>query len=147
MLEGMKKSSESYWTESVVSEEITEEDFLKTREVAFEPEITTTKKVRAKKSDKPEKPVELEPEKTTGRKKIVKPKMASLENFFEGVEPAPENKKSKKRVWPGGAFLANASPHGPHPMANSQLPAKKRTPKRPKAHQPLLNLKLLPPTE
>jgi hypothetical protein len=39
--------------------------------------------------------------------------MASLENFFEVHEEAPENKKRKKRVWPGGAFLANAFPHGP----------------------------------
>ena len=38
MLAGTKKSSESYWTESITSEEINEEDFRKTREVAFETE-------------------------------------------------------------------------------------------------------------
>ena len=96
MLEGMKKSSEGYWTESVVSEEITEEDFLKTREVAFEREPTVRKeepKKRVKKVLVVEPPEEKIPEKKTR-----KLKMASLEDFFESAEPAPENKKRKKRV-------------------------------------------------
>ena len=36
-----------------------------------------------------------------------------LKKFLESLWGAPENKKWKKRVWPGGAFLANALPHGP----------------------------------
>ena len=113
MLEGTKKSSEGYWTESVVSEEITEEDFLKTREVAFEREPTVRKeepKKRVKKVLVVEPPEEKIPEKKTR-----KLKMANLEDFFESAEPAPENKKRKKRVWPGGAFFANAFYGVPHP--------------------------------
>ena len=98
MLEGMKKSSESDWTESITSEEITEEDFLKTREVAFEkePKVREEPKKRVKKV-----PVEKPPEKKIEETKVVKKQkvtMASLENFFEGHEEAPENKKWKKRV-------------------------------------------------
>lgn len=99
MLEGMKASSQSYWTEKIEVVEITEEEHRKTREVTFtedkvlrnaivksskvvsegkllEPEITTGKKVRAKKSDKVEEPVKLVSKKTT------RLKMASLEDFF-----------------------------------------------------------------
>jgi hypothetical protein len=95
MLEGMKASSESYWTEKVEVVEITKEEHFKTHNVTFtedkvlrnaivksgkvvdkgkllEPEITTGKKVRAKKSDnasvQTEKPVKLEQKKTTSKK-------------------------------------------------------------------------------
>ena len=53
MLEGMKKSSEGYWTESVVSEEITEEDFRKTREVSFEkePKVREEPKIKNRKKE------------------------------------------------------------------------------------------------
>jgi hypothetical protein len=87
MLEGMKKSSESYWTKSIEVVEITEEEHRGPYIFVEEPERTTKKKVRAKKSDKSEKPVKVEPVKTTTKRK---PKMASLENFFN--EP-----KSKKK--------------------------------------------------
>jgi hypothetical protein len=105
MLEGMKKSSESYWTEKVVSEEINQEDFKKTREVTFEedkvlrkatvksgkvvdkgkllePEKATEKKVRTKRNDKVSEPVELEPVKATTTKTKRKPKLSNLEDFF-----------------------------------------------------------------
>jgi hypothetical protein len=99
MLEGMKKSSEGYWTESVVSEEITEEEFLKTREVTMEEDKVLRKAIvkSGKVVDKGilvKKPVEKIPQ----EKKTKKLKMASLEDFFESSGEAPENKKSKKRV-------------------------------------------------
>ena len=90
MLEGMKKSSEGYWTESVVSEEINEEDFKKTREVAFETEKKVTK---VKKVNPVVEPVEKNP-----KAKKSNTKFSSLENFFESEEVAPKNKKLKKRV-------------------------------------------------
>lgn len=117
MLEGMKKSSEGYWTESVVSEEITEEDFRKTREVSFEEDKVLRKAI-------------VKSAKVVDKGKLVEkkgiPQMASLENFFEDKDyevgtleeqekfekkrggvlgkkskstgGAPENKKLKKRV-------------------------------------------------
>jgi hypothetical protein len=105
MLEGMMQSSRSYWTESVTSEEINEEDFRKTREVTFEEDKVLRKaivksgkvvdkgKLLAPKGKLIEKPVE----KNSVAKKN-NPKFSSLENFFESSEGAPENKKVKKRV-------------------------------------------------
>lgn len=81
MLEGMMQSSQSYWTESVVSEEITEEDFLKTREVTFT-EDKVLRKAIVKSGKVVDKGKLVEPVKPTGKKKGI-PKMASLENFFE----------------------------------------------------------------
>jgi hypothetical protein len=108
MLAGMKKSSESYWTESITSEEINQEDFLKTREVSFEEDKVLHKAVKrsAKVVDKgkllaPKGKLVPAPEKKIEETKVVKKQkvtMASLENFFEVHEEAPENKKRKKRV-------------------------------------------------
>lgn len=94
LLEGLKKNSQGYWTEKIEVVEITEEEYEKRNEVVFEPEITTKTKVGTRKSDKPEKPVKLEPKKAT--KGI--PQFSSLEDFFDSSEPAPKNKKLKKRV-------------------------------------------------
>lgn len=82
MLEGMKKSSESYWTKSIEVVEITEEEHRGPYIFVEEPEHTkaptaTKKKVRAKKSDKSEKPVKLEQKKKTPKK----PK-GDLEDFL-----------------------------------------------------------------
>ena len=88
MLEGMKKSSESYWTESVVSEEITEEDFRKTREVAFEKEPTVRKEPKVR-EDKVLRKAVVKSAKVVDKGKLVEkktkktPKLSSLENFFQ----------------------------------------------------------------
>ena len=75
MLEGMKKSSEGYWTESVVSEEINEEDFRKTREVTMaEDKVLRKAVVKSAKVVDQGKLAEPKPKR--------KPKLSSLEDFF-----------------------------------------------------------------
>ena len=83
LLEGLKKNSQGYWTEKLDVVEITEEEYEKLNEVIFEeePKVKTTKET-PKKIPKEKKPV----------------KFSSLEDFFENEEPAPKNKKLKKRV-------------------------------------------------
>ena len=91
MLEGLKKNSQSYWTDKLEVEEITSEEYERLNEVVFD-----------------EEPKEA-PKKIPKEQKVVKTKpvrFSSLEDFFDGVEPAPKNKKLKKRVWPGGAFFS-----------------------------------------
>jgi len=89
MMPGMKESSRGYWVEKVESTEITKEEHETTWGVYKEP------------AKKPEKviPMTDPPKKKSVEKKTAKiPKMASLENFFDGVEEAPKNKILKKRV-------------------------------------------------
>ena len=119
MLEGLKKNSQSYWTEKIEVADITAEEYEKLNEVVFDepsidkvlrgalkrsakvihegelvPKKATKTKAGTKKSDKPVEVPKLEPKKAT--KGI--PQFSSLEDFFDGAEPAPKNKKSKKRV-------------------------------------------------
>ena len=86
LLEGLKKNSQGYWTEKLDVVEITAEEYEKLNEVVFEdePKVKTknTVKEAPKKNPKEKKPV----------------RFSSLEDFFDGVEPAPKNKKLKKRV-------------------------------------------------
>lgn len=71
MLEGMKKSSDGYWTEKIEVVEITAEEHWNHHTL-----------------------IEEKPKKVTKTPTKV-PKMASLENFFENEEPTPR-KKSRK---------------------------------------------------
>ena len=75
-LEGMKKSSDGYWTKKIVVEDITKEQYEEMNTVIF------------KENRKEEKVVP----------KTLNPQFSSLENFFESTKPAPKNKKPKKRV-------------------------------------------------
>ena len=83
MLEGLKKNSQSYWTDKIEVVEITAEEYERLNEVVFdeEPKVKTTKEA---------------PKKNPGKTKT--PKFSNLEDFFDGAEPAPKNKKLKKRV-------------------------------------------------
>ena len=71
-LEGMKKSSDGYWTKKITVEDITREQYEEMNMVVFAKEKVVPQKVN--------------------------PKFSSLENFFESTKPAPKNKKLKKRV-------------------------------------------------
>jgi hypothetical protein len=86
MLEGMKNSSQGYWTEKIEVVEISEEEHRGPHIFAEEKKSKTVTKA-------PEK----NPVGKTAVKKV-NPKFSSLENFFDGGEEAPENKKLKKRV-------------------------------------------------
>ena len=84
-LKGMKKSSDGYWTESMVVTEATEEDYNNWWWGEDEkPVVATRKKIPKVK--------EVEEKKPKGRKKS-KPEVSGLEEFFESSEEAPENKK------------------------------------------------------
>ena len=88
----MKKSSEGVWTESIVSKEITKEE--------HESSWGVFKAEPRKPERKPEKVIPMTdpvPKKNPVTKKS-NLKFSSLENFFDGDEPAPKNKKLKKRV-------------------------------------------------
>lgn len=105
MLPGMTVASEGYWTESVETTEITEEEHYKTNHVDFR---ETTKKTVDKKTDEVLRKAIVKSGKIVDKGKLAVPKsvpapkkipkMSSLEDFFVGEDPAPENKKSKKRV-------------------------------------------------
>ena len=71
-LEGMKKSSDGYWTKKIEVEDITKEQYEEMNTVIFKQEKVVPKKLN--------------------------PQFSSLENFFESTKPAPKNKKPKKRV-------------------------------------------------
>jgi hypothetical protein len=91
MLSGMKKSSEGTWTESIVSKEITKEE--------HEASWGVFKAEPRKPERKPEKVIPMtDPPKKNPVAKKSNPKFSSLENFFDGDEPAPKNKKPRKRV-------------------------------------------------
>ena len=75
-LEGMKKSSDGYWTKKITVEDITREQYEEMNMVVFAKEKVVPKVVPQK----------------------VNPQFSSLENLFDSSEPAPKNKKSKKRV-------------------------------------------------
>lgn len=79
MLEGMKRSSESYWTEKVEAVEISSEEYQKYNQVVFEDD----------EKPKKEKTLEAGPEKKSRKAKT--PKFSSLEDFFD--EQKPRNKK------------------------------------------------------
>jgi len=81
-LAGLKKSSESYWTEKIVTTEITSEDYQKFYQAKFEEEKKEKKQVATE--DPPQK---------KSRKKKVDIAFSSLEDFFVGTE----TKKGKKK--------------------------------------------------
>ena len=91
LLEGLKKNSQGYWTEKLDVVEITTEEYEKLNEVVFEEEpkakTKNTVKEAPKKNSVGAKPIKTKPV-----------RFSSLEDFFDGVEPAPKNKKLKKRV-------------------------------------------------
>ena len=89
MLEGMKKASETYWTEKIEVSEVSEEEHLAYWNAPMKEEPTEKKSVKAKTQK-----VEKKPQK---KEKVI-PQFSGLENFFESSEPAPKNKKLKKRV-------------------------------------------------
>ena len=103
MLEGLKKNSQSYWTDKIEVVEISSEEYEKKNEVVFdeeEPKVktkNTTKAVPATKEAPKKIPKE---QKVVGAKPIkTKPlRFSNLEDFFDSSEPAPKNKKLKKRV-------------------------------------------------
>ena len=88
LLEGLKKNSQGYWTEKLDVVEITTEEYEKLNEVIFEeePKVKTTKEA-PKKNPVGAKPIKTKPV-----------RFSSLEDFFDSSEPAPKNKKLKKRV-------------------------------------------------
>ena len=71
-LEGMKKSSDGYWTKKIEVQDITKEQYEEMNTVIFKGEKVVPK--------------------------TLNPQFSSLENFFESTKPAPKNKKPKKRV-------------------------------------------------
>ena len=75
-LEGMKKSSDGYWTKKIVVEDITKEQYEEMNTVIFKEDRKQEKVVPKK----------------------VNPQFSSLENFFESTKLAPKNKNPKKRV-------------------------------------------------
>lgn len=95
MMPGMKVSSQGYWVESVESTQITKEEHEATWGV-FKSEPRKPEKVIPMMDPPKKKITKSTKEKTKGPTKV--PKFSSLENFFDGDEGAPENKKLKKRV-------------------------------------------------
>jgi hypothetical protein len=114
MMPGMKAASEGYWTESVEVTEITEEEHREANHCVFEDEPKTKRKTVDKKTDEVLRKAIVKSGKIVDKGKMVPKtvpvpkavpapkknpvKFSSLENFFDGDDPAPENKKRKKRV-------------------------------------------------
>jgi len=106
MMPGMKEASHGYWVENVESTQITKEEHETTwgvyKEPAKKPEkvipmMDPPKKIPKGTKVVPKKETTKNPKEATKEKTKI-PKMASLENFFDGVEEAPKNKILKKRV-------------------------------------------------
>ena len=105
MMPGMKAASEGYWTESVEVTEITEEEHREANHCIFEDEPKTKRKPVSKKTDEVLRKAIVKSGKIVDKGKLVEkpvrkkiPKLSSLEDFFVEEDPAPENKKRKKRV-------------------------------------------------